>query len=76
MPDFSCCGFLQGLGAIVGAAEAPQLPNAGPHLHRDVGPAKKGRETEEFLRNAHADIPMVVEAMRQYWMPTRYARAG
>jgi uncharacterized protein len=41
-----------------------------------LGPAKKGRETEEFLRNAHADIPMVVEAMRKYWMPTRYARAG
>jgi uncharacterized protein len=41
-----------------------------------LGPAKKGRETEEFLRNAHADIPMVVEAMRQYWMPTRYAQAG
>ncbi|RXH05735.1 YecA family protein, partial [Bradyrhizobium guangzhouense] len=27
-------------------------------------------------RNAHADIPDVVEAMRQYWMPTRYARTG
>jgi uncharacterized protein len=40
------------------------------------GPPRKGRETEEFLRNAHTDIPMVVEAMRQYWMPTRYARAG
>jgi uncharacterized protein len=37
---------------------------------------KKGRETEEFLRNAHADIPAVVEAMRQYWMPSRYPRAG
>jgi uncharacterized protein len=41
-----------------------------------LGPARKGRDTEEFLRNAHADIPMVVEAMRQYWMPTRYAPAG
>jgi hypothetical protein len=39
-----------------------------------LGPPRKGRETEEFLRNAHADIPGVVEAMRQYWMPTRYAR--
>src|SRR6516162_11186479 len=39
-----------------------------------LGPPRKGRETEEFLRNAHADIPNVVEAMRQYWMPTRYAR--
>ncbi|WP_265575879.1 hypothetical protein [Bradyrhizobium sp. WBAH23] len=34
-----------------------------------------GGITEEFLRNAHTDIPDVVEAMRQYWMPTRYARA-
>ena len=33
-------------------------------------------ETKEFLRNAHTDIPAVVEAMRQYWMPIRYARAG
>jgi hypothetical protein len=33
-------------------------------------------ETREFLRNAHCDIPAVVEAMRQYWMPTRYARAS
>lgn len=44
--------------------------------HPLLGPARKGRGTEEFLRNAHTDIPMVVEAMRQYWMPTRYARAG
>ncbi|NWL42698.1 YecA family protein, partial [Bradyrhizobium elkanii] len=27
------------------------------------------------LRNAHLDIPAAVEAMRQYWMPIRYARA-
>ena len=37
---------------------------------------KQGRETRNSLRNAHTDIPAVVEAMRQYWMPTRYARAG
>jgi uncharacterized protein len=41
-----------------------------------LGPAKKGRETEEFLRNAYTDIQVVVEAMRKYWMPTRYAQAG
>ena len=41
-----------------------------------LGPPRKGRETEELLRNAHTDIPMVVEATRQYWMPIRYARAG
>jgi len=41
-----------------------------------LGPPRRGRETREFLRNAHADIPAAVEAMRQYWMPTRYACAG
>ena len=41
-----------------------------------LGPARKGPETREFLRNAHTDIPAVVEAMRQYWMPPRYARAS
>ena len=41
-----------------------------------LGPARKGRENRQFLRNAHADIPAVVEAMRQYWMPSRYARAS
>jgi uncharacterized protein len=41
-----------------------------------LGPARKSRETKEFLRNAHTDIPAVVEAIRQYWMPTRYPRAG
>jgi uncharacterized protein len=40
-----------------------------------LGHQGSGRETEEFLRNAQADIPDVVEAMRQYWMPTRYAHA-
>ncbi|RZN10532.1 YecA family protein, partial [Bradyrhizobium sp. Leo170] len=24
---------------------------------------------------AHLDIPAAVEALRQYWMPIRYARA-
>jgi hypothetical protein len=35
-----------------------------------------GTRDEEFPRNAHADIPTVVEAMRRYRMPIRYARAG
>src|SRR4029077_17495014 len=37
-----------------------------------VGPPRNGHETR---RNAHADIPAAVEALRQYWMPIRYARA-
>jgi uncharacterized protein len=43
--------------------------------HPLLEPARKGRETEEF-RNARTDIPTVVEAIRQYWMPIRYATAG
>jgi uncharacterized protein len=46
------------------------------HRRPLLGPARKGRDTEEFLRNAHSNIPTVAEAMRQYWMPTRYARVG
>lgn len=41
-----------------------------------LGPARRGRETRQFQRTAHKDIPAVVEAMRQFWMPTRYARAS
>src|SRR5450631_1576311 len=41
-----------------------------------LGPTRKGPKTEEFLRDAHTDIPAAVEAMRQYWMPIRYARTG
>jgi uncharacterized protein len=36
-----------------------------------LGPPQSGRET----RHACADIPPAVEAIRQYWMPIRYARA-
>jgi uncharacterized protein len=46
------------------------------HRRPLLGPPRKGAETEAFLRDAHTDIPAVVEAMRQYWMPIRYARAG
>jgi uncharacterized protein len=37
-----------------------------------LGPPRKGPETELFRRNAHKDIPAVVEEMRQYWMPKRF----
>ncbi|WP_348774949.1 UPF0149 family protein [Sinorhizobium fredii] len=38
-------------------------------------PPRRGSETGDFLRNAYAFIPAAVDAMRQYWMPIRYARA-
>jgi uncharacterized protein len=46
------------------------------HGHPLIESPRKVPKTEEFLRHAHTDIPAVVEAMRQYWMPIRYARAG
>jgi len=39
--------------------------------HPLLGPTRKGPEGEAFLRKAYTDIPAVVEAMRQYWMPTQ-----
>ena len=44
--------------------------------HPLLGPTRKDPKTEEFLRDAHTDIPPVVEAMHEHRMPTRYARAG
>jgi uncharacterized protein len=40
-----------------------------------LGLSQSCRDIAHFLRNAHADIPAAVEAMRQYWMPIRYPRA-
>ena len=41
-----------------------------------LGPTRKGPESKAFLRKKYTDIPTVVEAMRQYWMPIRYRRRG
>jgi len=41
-----------------------------------LGPTGRDRAAREALHNAHTHIPAAVQAMRQYWMPTRYARAG
>ncbi|MGY3443420.1 UPF0149 family protein [Bradyrhizobium sp. USDA 4473] len=37
-----------------------------------LGPPRNSPDTH---RNAYADIPAAVEALRQYWMPIRYPRA-
>jgi uncharacterized protein len=39
-----------------------------------LGPTRKGPEGKAFMRTAYTDIPAVVEAIRQYWMPIRYRR--
>jgi uncharacterized protein len=36
-----------------------------------LGPTRPGPEGEAFLRNAYHDIPVVVPAIRDYWMPQR-----
>jgi uncharacterized protein len=40
-----------------------------------LGLSRSCRDIAHFLRNAHADIPAAVEAIRQYWIPIRYPRA-
>jgi len=52
------------------------LDEKGQPLLGPTGNDSEAREAREALRNAHTHIPAVVEAMRQYWMPIRYARAG
>jgi len=36
-----------------------------------LGPPRAGPETEEFLRNAYHDIPLVIPQIRETWMPQR-----
>ena len=36
-----------------------------------LGPVRPGPEGEEFLRTAYHDIPLVVPAVREFWMPDR-----
>jgi uncharacterized protein len=38
-------------------------------------PPREGPETEEFLRTAYHDIPLVIPAIRDYWMPQRLKQA-
>src|SRR5258708_32861831 len=37
-----------------------------------LGPSKQGADTDQFRRTAYKYIPVAVEEMRQYWMPTRF----
>jgi uncharacterized protein len=37
-----------------------------------LGPPKTGLQTQQRLKTVYSDIPAAVEAMRQYWMPTRF----
>lgn len=39
--------------------------------HPMLGPARPGPEGKEFLRTAYHDIPVVVPAIREFWIPRR-----
>jgi uncharacterized protein len=41
-----------------------------------LGPPREGPETREFLRTAYQDIPRVVPAIREFWMPERVREAN
>jgi uncharacterized protein len=36
-----------------------------------LGPPREGAETEAFLRSVYHDIPPVIPAIREFWMPQR-----
>jgi uncharacterized protein len=36
-----------------------------------LGPSKQGADADQFRRTAYNHIPVAVEEMRQYWVPTR-----
>lgn len=41
-----------------------------------LGPTRPGPEGEAFLRTAYHDIPIVVPAIREFWMPQRVREAN
>jgi uncharacterized protein len=41
-----------------------------------LGPPREGADTDEFLRTAYQDIPLVVPAIREFWMPERIREAN
>jgi uncharacterized protein len=41
-----------------------------------LGPPREGPETKEFLRTAYQDIPLVMPAIREFWMPERVREAN
>ena len=41
-----------------------------------LGPPRESPETEQFVRTAYHDIPRVIPAIRDYWMPQRVRQAA
>lgn len=38
-------------------------------------PPAEGTEMHEYIRTAYHDIPIVIPAIREFWMPQRVAKA-
>jgi uncharacterized protein len=90
LPHLWCMGFLTGMRLRMDAWQPlldlnrvdhglllPILlycvdPSGQPML----GPPREGPETEEFLRTAYQDIPLVVPAIRDFFMPERIREAN
>ncbi len=41
-----------------------------------LGPPRDGPETKQFLRETYQDIPLVIPAIRDFWMPQRLKQVG
>jgi uncharacterized protein len=90
VPHFWCMGFLAGMGLRMDAwrplldlsrvDHGLMLPIllycVDPSGRPILGPPREGPETEEFLRTAYQDIPLVVPAIREFWMPERVREAN
>jgi uncharacterized protein len=85
LPQPWCMGFLSAmrlrfddwrplldLGRIEHGLLLPVLLYCTDPLGRPMlGPPREGPETEEFLRTAYQDIPIVIPGIRDFWMPQR-----
>lgn len=54
----------------------PILLNCVDEHGSPVVPTSDDAHVRRLRHRVHADIPVVVEGIRQYWMPIRYARAS
>jgi uncharacterized protein len=68
-----CSAPLAGFYSAVDTLLLPILPHCvDDHGRLLLAPPRTGPQTQQLLRTAYKDIPAVVDAMRQYWMPTLF----
>jgi uncharacterized protein len=90
VPHLWCMGFLAGMRLRMDAWRPLLDPNRVDHRlmlpillycvdpsgRPMLGPPREGPEATEFLRTAYQDIPRVVPAIREFWMPERVREAN